>query len=78
MKTRLYYHYDKGADVLYFSQGKPSPRDISRETSGDVILRLDPKLKKVQGFTVLNFASRGGKKSAAIALPIQAELSPVK
>lgn len=78
MKSKLFYQYDKGADVLYFSQGKPSSRDTSKETSDDVILRLDPKSKRVKGFTILNFAGRSGKKGAAISLPIEAELSATK
>ncbi|MBI4159736.1 DUF2283 domain-containing protein [Candidatus Wolfebacteria bacterium] len=76
MKTKLYYQYDKGADILYFSQGKPSPRDASQEISDDIVLRLDPKSKRVKGFTILNFASRSRKKTVAISLPIQAELTP--
>ena len=75
---KLYYYFDQEADVLYFSQGKPSAKDQSEEAKNDTILRIDPATRKVRGFTILNFASRGGKKSAAIALPIQAELSPVK
>lgn len=71
---KLYYYYDKQADVFYLSQGKPSRNSISQETSDDVILRLDPKTKKVRGFTILNF----GRRTSAhrpVALPIEAELS---
>ena len=28
---KLYYFYDQEADVLYFSQGKPSARAVTRE-----------------------------------------------
>ena len=73
---KLYYYYDKEADVFYLSQGKPSAKSISRETSDDVILRLDPKTKNIKGFTILNFSHRMGKKSMPIELPIQAELIP--
>ena len=73
---KLYYCYDKEADVFYLSQGKPSSKSISQETSDDVVLRLDPKTKKIKGFTILNFSHRMGKKLLPIELPIQAELSP--
>ncbi|MBI2454094.1 MAG: DUF2283 domain-containing protein [Parcubacteria group bacterium] len=77
MKTKLYYYYDKEADVFYLSQGKPSAKDQSREAEGDVILRIDPKTKHVRGFTILNFSQRAKNKSAFVSLPIQAELLPV-
>ena len=73
---KLDYYYDREADVLYFSQGKPSRKDISEEASDDVVLRLDPRTKKVKGFTILNFAKRGAKKYAPLSLPIKAELLP--
>ena len=72
---KLYYFYDKQADVFYFSQGKPSARSISKEISDDVILRLDRKSGKVKGFTILNFNKRAKSKSQPIELPIIAKLS---
>lgn len=73
---KLHYYYDKEADVFYLSQGKPSIKSISEETSDDVILRLDPKTKQVKGFTILNFSHRLGKKKIPIELPIFATLTP--
>lgn len=72
---KLYYFYDKQADVFYFSQGKPSARSISKEISDDVILRLDRKSGTVKGFTILNFSKRTKSKSRPIKLPIIAKLS---
>lgn len=72
---KLYYYYDKEADVAYLSQGKPSTKDISQETVDDVVLRIDPKTKKIKGFTILNF-SRRTKKNMPVPLPINAELTP--
>ena len=74
---KLYYYYDHEADVLYLSQGKPSAKDRSQETADDVILRLDPKTKRVKGFTVLNFRRRAKGASVPLSLPIRAELMPV-
>lgn len=73
---KLYYYYDKEADALYFSQGKPSAKDTSRETADDVVLRVDPKSKRVRGFTILNFSKRVAQKGIPISLPINAELTP--
>ena len=73
---KLNYLYDKEADIFYFSQGKPSAKDISQETSDDVILRLDPKTKKIKGFTILNFNRRAKQKRSAVELPIKIRFSP--
>lgn len=72
---KLYYYYDKEADIFYFSEGKPSANSVSKETSDDVILRLDRKTGKVKGFTVLNFSKRS-KSTKPIELPIIAKLTP--
>lgn len=71
---KLYYYYDKDADILYFSQGKPSARDDSREIKDDVVLRIDPRTKKVRGFTVLNFSKRLSK-DLPLSLPVEVEFS---
>lgn len=68
---KLYYYYDKSADVLYWSQGKPSTKDRTQEFGDDVVLRFDAKTRKVKGFTVLNFAKRAHKNRAPIALPLE-------
>lgn len=73
---KLYYYYDKDADVFYLSEGKPSAKDLSQETHDDVVLRLNHKTKKVRGFTILNFSRRMKRKDVAVALPIHAELTP--
>ena len=74
--NKLYYYYDQEADVLYISQGKPSAKDRSQEASDDVVLRLDPKTRKVRGFTILNFTKRMKRKVTSIPLPINADLVP--
>jgi len=73
---KLNYFYDKEADTFYFSQGKPSARDISQETDDDVVLRFDSKTKKVKGFTVMNFSRRTKQKGTAVELPIEIQLKP--
>lgn len=73
---KLYYYYDQEADVLYISQGKPSAKDRSQEASDDVVLRINPKTRKVKGFTILNFIKRMKQRGTSIPLPINAELVP--
>ena len=73
---KLHYYYDRDADIMYFSQGKPSRKEISQEMPNDVIVRTDPKTKKIKGFTILHFNRRLGRKHRAIDLPIEAVLTP--
>lgn len=73
---KLYYYYDQEADVFYLSKGKPSAKDRSEETEDDVALRIDPKNKKVKGFTIFNFTQRTKQHRMPISLPIEADLVP--
>lgn len=73
---KLYYYYDKSADILYWSQGKPLAKDRTQEFGDDIVLRFDSKTKKVKGFTVLNFAKRSHKNYAPISLPLEASFTP--
>ena len=68
-KNILNVFYDKQADVLYMSQGKPSPDDDTSETKEEVVVRKDPKTGEVKGFTILNFLKRTENKSSTIPLP---------
>ena len=42
-KNQIRYFFDREADVLYFTQRKPSAKDISREIAEGIIVRVDPK-----------------------------------
>jgi len=68
-KNILNVFYDKEADILYMSQGKPSARDETSETEDEVVVRKDPKTGEVKGFTILNFLKRADRKSSTITLP---------
>lgn len=57
------YFYDKEADVFYFSQGAPRVSDEVVEAGNDVLLRRDPKTKRVRGFTILNASQQQMKKT---------------
>lgn len=77
-QNQIKYFFDKEADVLYFSQRKPSSRDISREIGEGIIVRIDPLTKKIVGFTILNFLKRQAKIQTPIKLPLKAEFEIVK
>ena len=73
-KKNLSVFYDKTADVLYLSQGKPSSRDETSETKDEVVVRKNPKTGAIKGFTILNFLKRAAQKSSTIHLPFQLAL----
>jgi uncharacterized protein YuzE len=75
-ENQIRYFFDKEADVLYFTQRKPSARDISCEIEEGIIVRVDPETKEVIGFTILNFLKRQIK--SPIKLPLSAEFELVK
>jgi len=66
----LEYFYDKGADVFYFSQGKPNAKDETIEVGNDVLVRINPRTKRVRGFTLLNASRRAVRVNAPVPLPL--------
>ena len=56
-KSRSRIHYDREADVLYISFGKPKPAE-GIDIGDGTILRIDPKTEEVVGLTILNFYKR--------------------
>ena len=70
-KKNLNVFYDKAADVLYLSQGKPSSGDETSETKDEIVVRKNPKTGAIKGFTILNFLKRAAQKSSTIHLPFQ-------
>jgi uncharacterized protein YuzE len=77
-KNQIKYFFDKEADILYFSQRKPSSKEISREIGEGIIVRIDPATKKIVGFTILNFLKRGSLRNKTIKLPLKAEFELIK
>lgn len=57
-RGHVWFDYDKEADVLYISFGKPQPADDAYMNEEDIIVRK--KGKKIIGLTILN-ASRFAK-----------------
>lgn len=69
-KKPLNIYYDKEADVLYVSNGKPSAKDETFETEDEIVVRKSPKTGEVKGFTILHFLKRGAK-DPTIKIPFQ-------
>jgi len=65
----LTYFYDKEADVFYFSEGKPSSQDATVEMGDDVLVRINPRTKRIRGFTLLNASRRAKKSMSSSSLP---------
>ncbi len=74
MAEALRFAYDKTADVLDISVGRPK-RAISREVQDDVFVRLDPKTHKVIGFSIINFTAWLKDSNAARPLPVTGSFS---
>ena len=55
MRKEVQFHYDREADVLYLSVGRPQ-KAKTIETGEDFVLRLNPKSGQVVGMTIINFS----------------------
>jgi len=68
-KDRIVMSYDKDADTVYISFGKPR-KAISEEVDPYVIVRRDPKTKEMIGITITNFSKYfETKKRLSIEIP---------
>lgn len=75
-RKKMSFSYDKGADVLYLSVGKPK-KSLTREIDDGVLLRFDPKSKEITGLTIIDFESRFQKaKLRSIDVDLEAHLQP--
>ncbi len=72
MAGKLSLFFDKEADVLYISIGKPKAA-LTREAGDDILIRLDSKTKKVVGCTILNFSKRFGPGGKTQFIPLLGE-----
>ena len=71
-KDGMKIFYDREADVLYVTRGKPEYTDYV-EHSDDVILRLDPETKQLIGFPIIDFSQHFAKQESDITLPFGIE-----
>lgn len=71
MEKGLRFSFDRQSDILDISIGK-AKKAISREVDDDFFVRLDPKTKKIVGFSILNF-EKWSKDESKKVIPIKAE-----
>ena len=68
-KNQIVMSYDREADVVYISFGKPR-KAVSEEIDPYVVVRRDPKTKEIVGVTITNFAKYfDSKKQLSIKVP---------
>ena len=78
MRKIVQFHYDREADVLYLSVGKPQ-RAKAIEMGDDFVLRLHPKTEKVVGLTIINFSRHFPQLNPVRRdLPINGSFDPVR
>ena len=74
MADTLRFAYAKDGDILDIAIGRPR-RAISREIDDDVFGRLDPKSKRVLGFSILNFTKYFKDLRDTRPIPVSARFS---
>ena len=60
-KNKLIVSYDKEADVFYLSFGKPRA-SVTEELDDCVLVRRDPKTRRVTGITITSLTDYFAKK----------------
>jgi uncharacterized protein YuzE len=76
-KGFLHIGYDREADVLYLSLGKPRKGMEYREMGNGVVLRIDPETDGIVGLTVMDFVSNFSGVEQIASMPITGEFVPV-
>ena len=74
MAGTLRFAYDKDGDVLDIALGRPRAA-ISREIEDDIFVRLDPKTRRIVGFSILNFTKWFTNLEHARLIPVTARFS---
>lgn len=78
MRKEVQFHYDREADVLYLSLGKPQ-RAKTVELAEDFVLRLHPKTRQVIGLTIIDFSKHFPQlKPAQFKLPVNGSFDPAR
>ena len=78
MRKKVQFHYDREADVLYLSVGKPQ-RAKTVEMGEDFVLRLHPKTGEVIGVTIIDFSRHFPQlKPAHLKFPVNGSFDPAR
>ena len=75
MRKEIQFHYDREADVLYLSVGKPQ-KAKTVEMGDDFILRLHPKTGEVIGITIIDFTRHFPNLKTGVKLPVNGSFNP--
>lgn len=73
----LNFLYDKEADILYVSKGKPSKLASSDEEKDEVVVRRDPDTQEVSGVTIINFSKKAFDQNLSVKIPADISLESV-
>ena len=77
MQNKIQFHYDREADVLYLSVGKPQ-RAKTVEMGEDFVLRLNPKTGEVVGMTIVDFIRHFPQLKSGLKLAVNGSFSPAQ
>ncbi len=68
-KDKIVMSYDREADTVYISFGKPR-KAISEEIAPYIVIRRDPKTRQTIGITITNFGKYfETKKKLSVEIP---------
>ena len=70
-KSKIFISYDREADVVYLSFGKPVKAE-GEEVQDGVFARYNPGTKDLVGLTIINFSKKFSVKPKEISVPLAA------
>jgi len=68
-KSKIFISYDKEADVVYLSFGKPVKAE-GEEIQNGVFARYNPGTRELMGLTIVNFSKKFGTNPKAVSVPV--------
>lgn len=74
--SRLTFHYERDADILYVTQVPPYAGQESDELGDDVVARVNPTTGAIEGLEVLFFSTRL-LRGDGFSVPVAGELRRV-
>jgi uncharacterized protein YuzE len=69
MRKKIFISYDKDADVMYLSFGKPTKAE-GEEIDEGIFARYKPDTGELVGLTVINFSKKFGIEPKEVTIPI--------
>jgi uncharacterized protein YuzE len=69
MDKKIYISYDKEADVVYLSFGRPTKAEAEEVQEG-IFARYKPKTKELVGLTIVNFSKKFGIQPKEVGISL--------